>query len=137
MPYLAFLDDLLGIGKIADAVNTGEWIAAIFAALAWAVWHPATAAWALGGIIVLAVIRKGWPFSGVPNVDSFAGKALLLTGLVLIIGGFGGRVADEFFWSRPGPRQEAHGEAPGAHSGGVSAPTAPKAPCVPTFRGSC
>lgn len=98
---LSFLDDIFGAGKIADAVKAGEWIAAIFAGLAWAVWHPATAAWAFGGFMLIAVFRQGWPFKNVPNIDSWLGKATAITGLLLIVGGFAWRAADEVLGGRP------------------------------------
>lgn len=87
--------DIFGIGKIADAVQTGEWIAAIFAGLAWAFGHPSTAAWVVGFVLIVAVLRRGWPFTNVPEIGTFLGKAIASTGLVLILGGFGWRAADE------------------------------------------
>ena len=89
MIFFAFLDNFTDLAKWA------EWIAAIFGFLAWATGHPATAAWAIGAVLVLAVFRKGWPFANVPDINSFPGKALLTVGLVLIVGGFGWRALDQ------------------------------------------
>ena len=112
--------DLFGVGKIADAVKTGEWIGAIFAGLAWALGHPSTAAWAVGATLILAVLRKGWPFANVPNVDSFLGKALVTVGLVLICGGFAWRAADEITGRQPVSTSQA---TPKSSQKGVSGPT--------------
>lgn len=86
---------LFGIGEVAEAIRTAEWIGAIFSGLAWALGHPSTAAWLAGLLLILAVLRKGWPFANVPNVETFLGKALVGAGLTLLLGGFAWRAADE------------------------------------------
>lgn len=95
MSYLAFslFGDWAGVAKGA------EWIGAIFAGLTWAFYHPSTAAWVLGAGMIFAVFRDGWPFKGVPEITTFLGKAIVTTGLVLIVGGFSWRAADEVFGS--------------------------------------
>ena len=92
MPF-AFLDNFTDLAKYV------EWIGAAFGFLAWAVGHPSTACWAIGAVLIFAVMRKGWPFANVPEITTFLGKAIVTTGLVLIVGGFSWRAADEVFGS--------------------------------------
>ena len=83
------MSDLFGLGKWADVAKYAEWIGAVGGFLAWAFGHPSTAMWILGAVLILAVFRRGWPFANVPNIDSFLGKAIVVTGLFLVLGGGG------------------------------------------------
>lgn len=115
-------------GDWAGVAKGAEWLAGIFAFLAWATGHPSTAAWAIGFVVLLAVFREGWPFKGVPGPDTFLGKALVMMGMLLIVGGFGWRAADEIFGSHPVASQKTHEKAPSGQSDGTSAPVKPKVP---------
>lgn len=110
-------------GDWAGVAKDAEWIGAIFAGLSWALGHPSTAMWVLGATLILAVFRKGWPFAGVPNIDSFLGKAIVTTGLVLTVGGFGWRAADEVFGSHVKSTRQGSS---------THAPTSSAAPAVPS-----
>ena len=121
---LAFLDNF------TDLAKWGEWIAAIFAGLAWATGHPSTACWAIGAVLIVAVLRKGWPFQNVPEISTFLGKAIATTGLVLIVGGFAWRAADEVFGGHaPQAKPPASQSAP-AQRQTITMPTS-QAPIVP------
>ena len=119
-PLLAL--DLLGFGSIADAVKSAEWIGAIFGFLGWAFLHPSTLAILIGAGFVFAVLHKGWPVENVPEINTFLGKAIVLTGLLLVVGGFGWRAADEVLGSHPA---KASVEAPGKPQNGQSGPLSP------------
>ena len=122
------VSDLFGLGKWADVAKYGEWIGAAFGFLAWALGHPSTGAWMLGAVLILAVFRRAWPFANVPNVDTFLGKAIVTVGLVLVMGGFAWRAADEIFGSHPAKATEAPGRPQNGQSGPFSPVPQGKAP---------
>ena len=103
---LAFLDNFTDLAKYA------EWIGAAFGFLGWGLAHPSTACWAIGAVLIFAVLRKGFPFSNVPDIGTFLGKALAGTGLLLIVLGFTWRAADQIFSGASMPSvkhsQQAH-----------------------------
>ena len=127
------LPDLFGIGSIADAVKTGEWIAAIFAGLAWAVGHPSTAAWAIGMVLIVAVFRKGWPFANVPEITTALGKLIVGLGAFLIVLGFSWRAASELIADVKAPVGTSEKHTTEAQKG-LSRSTSPTSPSQPPKR---